>query len=80
MLLIAGAEDRTVPYQQTLEMADRLETAGVRHELIVLPAIDHVFIGKTPEQTREASLQGLAATLRVIDSTIGDASAMKEQQ
>jgi dipeptidyl aminopeptidase/acylaminoacyl peptidase len=72
MLLIVGAEDKTVPYHQTLEMADKLKAAGVPHELIVIPDVDHGFIGKTPEQTREANLEALEATFRFIDKTMNN--------
>jgi acetyl esterase/lipase len=72
MLLIVGAEDQTVPYHQTLEMAEKLKAAGVPHELIVIPDVDHGFIGKTPEQTREANLKALDATFRFIDKTMNN--------
>lgn len=75
MLLIVGTDDTTVPYHQTLEMAERLKSAGVKHELIVLPGVNHSFIGKTPEQTRDANLKALAATFQFIDQTIGNASS-----
>jgi acetyl esterase/lipase len=70
MLLIVGTEDTTVPYHQTLEMAERLKAAGVPHELMVIPSVDHVFIGETAEQTREANLKALDATFRFIDETM----------
>ena len=72
MLLIVGAEDKTVPYHQTLEMAEKLKAAGVPHELIIIPDVDHGFIGKTPEQTREANLKALDATFRFIDKTMNN--------
>ena len=71
MLLIVGTADRTVPCRQTLEMAETLKAAGVKHELIVMPGIDHGFIGKTPEETRDANRKALEATFRFIDRTIG---------
>jgi acetyl esterase/lipase len=74
MLLIVGSADTTVPHQQTLEMAETLDAAGVEHELIVLPGLNHSFIGKTPEETREANRKALEATFRFIDRTIGRAS------
>lgn len=77
MLLIAGAADRTIPTRQTLEMAATLKGAGVPHELVVLPGIDHHLIGKTPVQTRTAHLKALAATFRFIDQTIGPAAPVK---
>jgi acetyl esterase/lipase len=72
MLLIVGAEDKTVPYHQTLEMAEKLKAAGVPHELLVIPDVDHGFIGKTSEQTREANLKALDATFRFIDKTMNN--------
>jgi acetyl esterase/lipase len=74
MLLIVGTEDTLVPYHQTMEMAEKLKSADVKHELIVLPGVNHSFIGKTPEQTRDANLKALEATFRFIDETIGNAS------
>jgi acetyl esterase/lipase len=70
MLLIVGSEDKLVPYQQTLEMADKLKAAGTQPELIVLPGMNHSFIGKTPVQTRDANLRALEATFRFIDKTM----------
>jgi len=72
MLLIVGAEDKTVPYHQTLEMAEKLKAAGVPHELLVIPDVAHGFFGKTPEQTRVANLKALDATFRFIDKTMND--------
>ncbi|HTM04591.1 MAG TPA: alpha/beta hydrolase [Vicinamibacterales bacterium] len=74
MMLIVGSDDTTVPMQQTIEMSDKLAAVGVKHELIVLPGVNHSFIGKTPEKTREANLAALAATFRFIDETIGQRS------
>jgi acetyl esterase/lipase len=70
MLLIVGSEDRLVPHQQTLEMAERLKAAGVQCELVILPGVSHSFIGKTPAETREANLKALDATFRFIDKTM----------
>lgn len=75
MLLIVGSEDTAVPYSQTLEMADKLKAAGVKHELIILPGVNHGFIGNTPDQTREANLKALEATFRFIDKTAGKSIA-----
>lgn len=71
MLLIVGTEDTTVPHQQTLEMSEKLNAAGVKHELILFAGVGHSLLGKTPEQTREANLRALEATFRFIDQTIG---------
>ena len=71
LLLITGTGDRKVPYQQTLEMAEKLQSARVKNEVILLPGIDHSFIGKTAEETRHSNLKALAATFQFIDRTIG---------
>jgi acetyl esterase/lipase len=70
MLLIVGDADKTVPYHQTLEMEQRLKAAGVAHELMVIPEVAHMFIGKTPVETRNANLAALEATFRFIDETL----------
>jgi len=70
-LLIVGDADRTVTSDQSLQMDERLESFGVRHELLVLPGVNHEFLGKTPQATREANLKALAATFEFIDSVIG---------
>jgi acetyl esterase/lipase len=71
MLLIVGDADTTVPYHQTLEMSDALKAAGVREETIVMPGINHGLLGSTPQATRTANQEGLDATIRFIDATIG---------
>jgi acetyl esterase/lipase len=75
MLLIVGTDDTTVPTNQTIEMADKLASAGVRHDLIVLPGVSHNFRGKTREATRDANLKALDATFQFIDTTIGTRAA-----
>ncbi len=71
MLLIVGSDDTTVPTAQTLEMADRLKSRGVSHELLVIPNVNHSFIGPTREATRRANLGALTATFEFIDKTLG---------
>jgi len=67
MLLIAGTADQTVPPDQSRTMADALERAGVAHELILIPDVNHSFIGKTPAQTRDATRKAIAATFGFFD-------------
>jgi acetyl esterase/lipase len=71
MLLIVGDADRTVPTEQTLQMAERLDSAGVKNQVLVLPGVNHEFLGKTAEATRQANLKALAATFQFIDDVIG---------
>lgn len=74
MLLIVGDADTTVPADQTRQMAGKLDSLGVRHELLVLPGVRHQLLGKTPDATRDANLKALAATFRFIDDIIGTPS------
>jgi len=48
-------------------MAVKLKAAGVQHETIVPPGMNHSFAGKTPDQTRVANLKALDATFSFID-------------
>lgn len=73
MLLVVGDKDRLVPHEQTLEMAKALEAAGVRHELIVIPGVNHSLLGTTAQATRKANLDALERTMRFLDGTIGAA-------
>jgi acetyl esterase/lipase len=41
VLLFQGEHDITVPIRQSREMADRLASAGVAHELVTWPILDH---------------------------------------
>ena len=43
MLLIHGSDDRWVPPEQSTAMAKRLESAGVRHRLSIVPGARHGF-------------------------------------
>lgn len=71
MLLIHGMIDQTVPHQQSVDMAATLRRANVPATLMLLPGVDHSFIGPTYKQTREMSIKALHATLEFLDHTIG---------
>jgi acetyl esterase/lipase len=70
MLLIAGTADRTVPYKQTVEFEGALKAAGVPVRTILIPNVDHSFIGQTPAATRDATLKALDATFAFFDQTL----------
>jgi acetyl esterase/lipase len=70
MLLIHGSADRTVPTDQSVEMHRALTAAGVQAKLVIIPGVDHSFIGPTPAVTRKASLEALAETLAFIDGVL----------
>ena len=71
MLLIHGLGDRTVPVKQSQDMYDRLRAAGVSAKLVLVPDVDHSFIGKTPADTRKASREALRKVFEFIDATVG---------
>ena len=58
ILLIQGTDDHTVSPAQSPEFYEALRAKGAKVELMMLPGIDHSYIGATPEATREAALTG----------------------
>lgn len=70
-LLIHGELDKVVAEAQSRAFDAALRAKGVASELVVIPAVDHSFIGNSPEATRQASLQALAKTFEFIDAVTG---------
>jgi dipeptidyl aminopeptidase/acylaminoacyl peptidase len=64
MLLIHGCADKTVPVEQSQELYDRLQATGVPAQLLLLPDVDHSFIGKTPADTQKMS-RGVGTRVRL---------------
>jgi dipeptidyl aminopeptidase/acylaminoacyl peptidase len=71
MLLIHGLGDRVVPSGQSAEMAAALGRAGVAARLVLIPDVDHSFIGATPAATRAATYRALDETIAFIDELVG---------
>jgi acetyl esterase/lipase len=71
MLLIHGELDKVVPVGQSREFDQASKVERVASQLIVIPAVDHSFIGESPETTRKASLLALRKTFEFIDSLSG---------
>lgn len=69
-LLIHGALDQTVAASQSEKFHAALQASAVKSQLIVLPDVDHSFVGSTPELTRNASLRALHATIDFFDATL----------
>jgi acetyl esterase/lipase len=69
-LLVHGSADKTVDPLQSTHFKEAMERAGAHAELLMIPSVDHSFIGSTPEATRDASLQALYSTVKFIDSTL----------
>jgi acetyl esterase/lipase len=69
-LLVHGSADKTVDPLQSTHFKEVMEHAGAHADLLMIPSVDHSFIGATPEATRAASLQALHRTVEFIDSTL----------
>jgi acetyl esterase/lipase len=76
-LLIHGADDSQVLPAQSKAFAERLRTAGVQADLLLVPGVGHGFIGATPAATREASRQALSATFGFLDQLFRAASPLQ---
>ncbi len=70
-LLVHGENDRTVPVEQSRLAEARLKAAGVKVKALYLPNVDHSFIGRTPEETRDASLKALNVTFDFFHEALG---------
>jgi dipeptidyl aminopeptidase/acylaminoacyl peptidase len=68
--LIHGAEDHTVPVQQSRDFYALLKSKGVSVEYVEIPGVDHSFIGHTSEATRAASLEALRKSFEFIHRTL----------
>jgi len=67
-----------VPVKQSQEMYERLRAAGVHAELLLIPGVDHSFIGPNPAATRAASLAALNRVFAFIDTTLGGKEAGRD--
>lgn len=69
-LTIHGTEDKVVPVAQSRLGEERLRAAGVPVEAIYIEGVDHSFIGKTPTDTRNATLRATNATFDFFHSKL----------
>lgn len=70
-LLIHGEIDQVVPVAQSKAFHAALRQRKVPVELMIIPGVDHSFVGSSEAQTRQASLAALSKTFAFIDATIG---------
>lgn len=71
VLLVHGEVDKVVPVAQSRAFQAALVAKQVPAELVIIPGVDHSFIGSNQEETRKASLLALSKTFAFIDATIG---------
>jgi acetyl esterase/lipase len=69
-LLVHGVDDKVADPAQSRQFNAAMQSAGAASELVMIPGVDHSFIGRTPEATREASLQALDRTVAFIEATM----------
>ncbi len=67
-LLIHGRDDRVVPYQESVRMADALRRAGAEAELLLIPGAGHGFIN---HPATPAARRAVAAMVEFLADTLG---------
>jgi acetyl esterase/lipase len=75
MLLIVGSADSVVGPQQSRDFDALLRSKGDPVQLIVIPSVNHSFVGPTAARTRAASLEALQRTFAFIQRTVGQDSS-----
>lgn len=74
VLLVHGELDKVVPVGQSRAFDRALQDKGIAAELVVIPGVDHSFVGSSAGDTRKASLLALTKTFEFIDSLRGGKS------
>ena len=77
MLLMHGSADTTVPVAQTEQFSKAATAAGISVRTIIIPGINHSWIGPIPEATGAVSRQALQEAVDFIEATIGDGRAVR---
>jgi acetyl esterase/lipase len=70
-LLIVGSADNVVGAQQSRDFDALLRSKGDPVQLLIIPGVNHSFVGSTPASTRAASLEALQRTFEFIQGTVG---------
>jgi acetyl esterase/lipase len=70
-LVIHGQDDSVVPVAQSENFHKAMQAAGLRSELLVIPEVNHSFVGKTQPITAAASLKALNRSIDFIAEALG---------
>jgi acetyl esterase/lipase len=70
ILLIHGGADTLVVPSQSVELDRRLREAHVPSQLIIIPGVNHGFVGPDEATTQRARAQAFAATARFFDERL----------
>ncbi len=73
-LLIHGEGDKVVDVSQSRTAEAAFKAAGVPVESIYIPVVDHSFVGRTPQETREATLKATNATFDYFHKLFGSSA------
>jgi acetyl esterase/lipase len=71
VLLIHGDQDKTVPVGQSKLMYDALKAKGVKAELLIIPNVDHSFIGASREANLATNKMVMEKVNAFLDATVG---------
>ena len=75
MLLVHGTEDKTVPVSQSHILEGKLKALGIPVSATYIPGVDHSFIGKTPAETRAATLKAVNLSFDFLHATLDKKAA-----
>lgn len=74
VLLIHGDQDKTVPVGQSKLMYEALKAKGVKAELLIIPNVDHSFIGASREANLATNKMVIEKVNAFLDATVGPKS------
>jgi dienelactone hydrolase len=75
MLLIVGSADSVVGPQQSRDFDALLRSKSDPVQLLIIPGVNHSFVGPTAVSTRAASLEALQRTFEFFQRTVGQDSS-----
>lgn len=75
VLLVHGTEDKTVPVSQSHILEGKLKALGIPVSATYIPGVDHSFIGKTPAETRAATLKAVNLSFDFLHATLDKKAA-----
>jgi dipeptidyl aminopeptidase/acylaminoacyl peptidase len=74
-LLIHGQDDTNARSSQSERFAQQLRAAGSTAELVLIPGVQHGFIGPTEAATKDALHLALTATFDFFDQVLQESPA-----
>ncbi|MEJ0022519.1 MAG: alpha/beta hydrolase [Alphaproteobacteria bacterium] len=78
MLIVHGEADKTIPVSQSRVLYAALKAKGVDADLLILPGLDHGFVGASPEANIATNKMVIARVNAFLDRIVGPASRKKK--